>query len=410
MTKNTTKTILCMNEEKGITLVSNGDYINALVNGKLYNTFNFRPLGGNGRQLREDSQNAIREMLPAARAELDKLKAAQTPAPAPTANPANPAPAAKTPYDSLLETIMGALADKAAADMATNIYATVEKMVVEKFGMLPQTHRIEIPNKEPVTINGVMHKDFDKVVQMLIRGHGVYLCGAAGTGKSYMAQQIAKALNLEYWYTASVVDDVQLKGFIDANGHYHETQFYKAFTTGGVFLLDELDASNEEVLTILNNALANKHFDFPTGRTEAHPDFKVIAAGNTYGTGADDVYTGRRCLDAASMDRFALINIGYDREIEKGMANGDIALVDFANAFRAAVKKCGTTCLCTYRGIKRLADFAEFMSKEDALRIGLVKGLGADDVEMISRNMTINGVNEWYAALVKLAANLKKEV
>ena len=390
---NGNKTVLCMNEEKGITLVSNGDYINALVNGKLYNTFNYRPLGGNGRQLREDSQKAIAEMLPAAREALARLKAeeaAKTPAEAPRVNFA----------DALQAAFLETLTEKASSGMLDMILPTVEKHILEKFGPLPTTHIIQIPDKTPVEINGVLHKDFNKIVSMVMDGESVYLCGPAGTGKSYLAQQVAQALNLEYWYTASVVDDIQLKGFIDANGRYHETQFYKAFTTGGVFLLDELDASVPETLVLLNNALANGYFDFPIGRTTAHPDFHAIAAGNTFGTGADNTYTGRYCLDAASMDRFALIMVDYDREIEKVMANGDTALVDFANEFRKAVTKCGTTCLCTYRAIKRLAKFSAYMSKEDALRIGLVKGLSSDDVRTIHNNMT--GGNEWKTALGKL--------
>lgn len=46
-------------------------------------------------------------------------------------------------------------------------------------------------------------------------------------------------------------------------GNYQETQFFKAFTEGGLFMLDEMDASIPEVLVILNAAIANRYFDFP---------------------------------------------------------------------------------------------------------------------------------------------------
>jgi hypothetical protein len=284
--------------------------------------------------------------------------------------------------------------------MVKDIYPVVEKAIVEKFGVLPKVHEIRIPERPKAEVKGVLHKDFDRIVSMIMDNESVYLCGPAGTGKSYLAQQVAQVMGLEYWYTASVVDDIQLKGFIDANGRYHETQFYKAFTQGGIFLLDELDASVPETLVLLNNALANGYFDFPTGRTTAHPDFHAIAAGNTFGTGADSTYTGRYTLDAASMDRFALINVTYDRAIEEVMANGDTALVDFANDFRKAVEKVGTQCLCTYRAIKRLAKFSAYMDKADALRIGLTKGLSGDDIRTIYNNMARS--NEWKTALSKL--------
>jgi hypothetical protein len=217
-----------------------------------------------------------------------------------------------------------------------------------------------------------------------------------------MAKQIAAALGLEYWYTASVVDDVQLKGFIDANGKYHETQFYKAFTTGGVFLLDELDASLPEVLTLLNNALANGSFSFPTGRVKAHDNFYCIAAGNTHGTGADNEYSGRYQLDAASMDRFCEIKVGYDKRIELNMCGNDEMLVEFAHDFREAVKACGISCLCTYRAVKRLHKFSGYMEKAEALEIGLTKGLPGDDIRMICNKLKKPN-NDWAVALRKVS-------
>lgn len=396
-------TIIAEDTNKGIAIVTDNDgKLTAYINGKHYNPTNGRPVNGNGRQLRDDARNAIRALMEQAEenkaAYFDELgekilaAAEKMGVPAPK----------KSFAEVLEEQFLATLAEKSAGDMVKEIYPTVEKMVIEKFGMIPKVHEIRVPDKEKREVKGVLHKDFDKVVSMVMDGESVYLCGPAGTGKSYLAQQVADALNLEYWYTASVVDDIQLKGFIDANGRYHETQFYKAFTQGGVFLLDELDASVPETLVLLNNALANGYFDFPVGRTTAHKDFHAIAAGNTFGTGADSTYTGRYCLDAASMDRFALISVNYDREIEMVMANGDKALVDFANDFRAAVEKCGTQCLCTYRAIKRLAKFAAYMDKADALRIGLTKGLSGDDIRTICQKMTVR--NAWRDALNTLAA------
>lgn len=397
--------IVANNPEKGITLVSDVSIgrMYALVSGKYYTVPDGRPaLGNDGRQLREDSRATIAEMLETAREVADRLEADRVNeirVCAETLAEQNK-PAKKSFAEVLEEQFIATLAEKSAGELADTIYPVVEKMVTDRFGILPKVHEFKTPNRPTTQINGVLHKDFDRVVNMLMDGEPVYLCGPAGTGKSYMAQQLAQVLNLEYWYTASVVDDIQLKGFIDANGRYHETQFYKAFTRGGVFLLDELDASVPETLVLLNNALANGYFDFPIGRTEAHPDFHAIAAGNTFGTGADSTYTGRYCLDAASMNRFALIKVDYDREIEFAMSNGDQTLVDFANDFRKAVEKCGTSCLCTYRDIKRLAKFTAYMDKADAIRIGLTKGLNSDDIRTIDNYMTVS--NEWRTALKAL--------
>ena len=131
------------------------------------------------------------------------------------------------------------------------------------------------------------------------------LTGAAGTGKNVICKQVAQALGLKFYFSNAVTQEYKLTGFTDANGRYQPTQFYKAFTEGGVFMLDEIDASIPEVLVILNSAIANGYFDFPApiGYVDAHPDFRVVAAGNTTGNGADFEYVGRNQLDASSLEQ-----------------------------------------------------------------------------------------------------------
>lgn len=393
-------------EKNGVALVmdTNDQRIVAYVNGNYYRTADGRPINGQGRQLREDTRNTIAELLNVAKerreayinADRERLeKAAQEAA----------AKAAETPRvnfaDALQDAFLKTLTEKAAVDMTAQVFPVVEKMLVDKFGLVPVVHEIRIPERKPFETTEVLHKDFDRILSMMMDNESVYLCGPAGTGKSYLAQQLADALELEYYYTNSVTDDVQIKGFVDANGHYHGTQFYDAFTKGGVFLLDELDASIPETLVLLNNALANGYFSFPNGKAKAHKDFHCIAAGNTFGTGADATYTGRYQLDGSSMDRFALVMVDYDERIENAMSNGDKELVQFAHDFRKAVAKTGVSCLCTYRAIKRLAKFAGYMDKRDAIRIGLLKGLATDDAALIARCMTVS--NGWTAALNALA-------
>lgn len=397
------------NPEKGIAImVDSVGCMSAYVNGKHYSVITYRPIFGDGRQLREDSQKAIREMIPTAeqriremeereQAERESLRLSIMEE---CRKEVTPAP--KTFGQVLEESFITTLTEKSAGDMVDRMYPTLEKMLVEKFGMIPKIHEIRIPERKPYQTKEVLHKDFDRIVSMIMDNEPVYLCGPAGTGKSYLAKQVAEALGLDYYYTNSVTDDIMLKGFIDANGRYHETQFYHAFVNGGVFLLDELDASVPETLVLLNNALANGYFNFPNGKASAHKDFRCIAAGNTYGTGADNTYTGRYQLDASSMDRFASIHVGYDDRIALSMCGEDNDLVNFANDFRSAVDGCGITCLCTYRAIKRLHKFVAYMSKEDALRIALVKGLPADDIRMIHNKM-VNKDNPWAVALLNVA-------
>ena len=187
---------------------------------------------------------------------------------------------------------------------------------------------------------------------------------------------------------------------MDANGNFHETEFYKAFKNGGIFMLDEIDASIPEVLIILNAAIANRYFDFPNGKIEAHPDFRVIAAGNTFGTGASYTYVGRNQLDGASLDRFALIHVEYSEKIENSLAD-DKDLLKFIRKFRKSCEDNSINHIVSYRAITRMNKMKQVMPVKEVLESCLVKNLEKDDIRMIVNCM--NGSNEWERGLKECA-------
>ncbi|MBQ0141033.1 MAG: AAA family ATPase [Kurthia sp.] len=208
--------------------------------------------------------------------------------------------------------------------------------------------------------------------------------------KNVLAKQVAEGLGLDFYFTNAVTQEHKLTGFIDANGVYHETQFYKAFTEGGLFFLDEMDASIPEVLIVLNAAIANGYFDFPVGKIEAHPNFRVLAAGNTLGTGADNQYTGRYCLDRASLDRFAIVKIDYSPAIDAEMCGGDEALLLFGQWFRAVADKAGIQCVCSYRSLDRIHKLEQLQKfdMKDIMRMALIKDLDDDDVHVLYNELS----------------------
>jgi MoxR-like ATPase len=281
----------------------------------------------------------------------------------------------------------------------------LEEHIINTFGVLPQVHEIKI-EKFTHKIQGVVHEKFDTVLQLVGADIPVFLTGAAGTGKNVICKQVAEALGLEFYFSNAVTQEYKLTGFIDANGTFHETQFFKAFTEGGLFMLDEIDASIPEVLIILNAAIANRYFDFPTGRFDAHENFRLIAAGNTFGTGADLEYTGRFQLDAASLDRFGIVEINYSEAIENALAAGDKELTEFIRAFRNATQAAGIKHLATYRAIERIKKIDTVLDDTaEALKICLTKGLGSDDINIIASNVSdrISSSNKYLKGLRSLA-------
>lgn len=184
----------------------------------------------------------------------------------------------------------------------------------------PPTIRIQIPDRPEVEI-GRQHERFPVMLTALAAGSHVLLVGPAGTGKTTAARMAAKALGLAFRCVSvgPQTSKADLLGFIDAGGTYRESLFVEAYRTGGVFLLDELDAGNAGVLTILNAALAGDVMATPAGMVERHPSFLCVAGANTYGNGASRQYVGRNQLDAATMDRFAVLDWPIDVGLERAL-------------------------------------------------------------------------------------------
>lgn len=242
------------------------------------------------------------------------------------------------------------------------------------------------------------HSQYETIKTCISLDIPVYLVGEAGTGKNHTLQEIASDLSLEFYFTNSIQQEYKVTGFIDAGGKYHETEFYKAFKNGGLFFLDEMDASIPEVLVLLNAAIANKYFEFPNGRITAHENFRVVAAGNTLGSGANELYTGRLVLDSATLDRFAVIEFDYDQRIELALAKGNKDLVAFIRSLRDFCKKNGVRGTFSYRMIIAVQKLEQAkMPMVQILKIAVLKGLDKDTV----RTLKVQNAGKYYHALVE---------
>lgn len=246
----------------------------------------------------------------------------------------------------------------------------------------------------------VKHKEYDTIKACINANVPVYLEGPAGSGKNYTIKKIAEELELDFYFTNSVQQEYKITGFIDAGGVYHETEFYKAFKNGGLFFLDEMDASIPEALILLNAAIANGYFEFPNGKIDANENFRVIAAGNTYGKGANEQYNGRMVIDSATLDRFVMIHFDYDVNVELSIAKGDKGLVDFVYELRANNSNNGTNYIFSYRLIEYIVKLKNAnMDLVNILKITAFKGMDLDEIRMYD----FNAPNEYTIAARRLA-------
>ena len=141
--------------------------------------------------------------------------------------------------------------------------------------------------------------------------------------------------------------------------------------------------------------------DFPTGRVYAHENFRVVAAANTFGTGASYEYTGRTQLDAATLDRFAPIYIDYDERIENALTD-DVGLLEFIRTFRKACNEYGIHHIASYRAIQRCDKFANTLGIAEALKVGLIKNLEQDDMNMMVNKFS-GMTDKWSLAFCDIA-------
>lgn len=169
-----------------------------------------------------------------------------------------------------------------------------------------------------------MHPAVPSITRLVESGVPTMQVGGHGTGKTHIAENVNQLLNekrgTDYGFgVASMTAGTspgEFKGRITLDG-FLPSLFEDIFTNGGVFLFDELDAGEANLLTLLNSALANGYFVNNRGqKLTAHEHFMPMAAGNTMGLGANRKYVGRNRLDAATLDRWVKVRVEFSKELE----------------------------------------------------------------------------------------------
>jgi cobaltochelatase CobS len=258
-----------------------------------------------------------------------------------------------------------------------------ERVVRDEFTQPPRELVLRTDTGSKTLPAEARHSVFDDVLMYTAQRESVYLVGPAGSGKTTLAKQVANAVDLPFYSTGALVMKHELEGFIDPHGNYVETEFYKAFKHGGVYLFDEIDGSSPAAVLAFNGHMANGVASFPCGMVERHPDFVVIAAANTYGNGADRQYVGRNQLDAASLDRFAFVEMGYDEAMETELS-GDAVWTAHVQRIRAAINELKIRHIVSPRAsIKGARMLAAGMDQASVEQAYIWKGLGESDIEKI---------------------------
>lgn len=225
------------------------------------------------------------------------------------------------PSVSLENLLVRQLAPQVAKEIDIEHLKNAESYVSDLVRRTNPTLEIKLNNNELKTKIECCHGMFETILKHIETNEPLFLTGPAGSGKSTIAEQAALALGYEFGAISVCAQTTKsdFLGYMDANGRYVSTMFRKIYETGGMFLIDEIDAGNPNVLAVLNAALSGSQFAFPDGLVKKNEKFILIATANTLGKGSAE-YVGRNQLDLATLDRFNFIFVDYDKKLEKTLA------------------------------------------------------------------------------------------
>lgn len=140
----------------------------------------------------------------------------------------------------------------------------------------------------------------------------MYIYGISGVGKTMQIEQ-ACAINQRPFFRCQITKDTTNEdligsySLINGNTVWSDGPVLKAYRSGGVLLLDEIDLNAG--LMALQVVLENKPFYVQQTGELVIPEkgFTVFATGNTKGDGGDSRYTGTSVLNDAFLERFVTI-------------------------------------------------------------------------------------------------------
>jgi len=116
------------------------------------------------------------------------------------------------------------------------------------------------------------------------------------------------------------------------------------------------------VLIVLNAIAAlgvGEEYTFPDGNVKRHPDFVLLAGGNTTGRGANSDYAAAQVIHKSTLDRFAMVVWDYDEALERKISP-NAEWTEYTIKMRHAAKAAGVDALisprCSINGGRAIED------------------------------------------------------
>lgn len=213
----------------------------------------------------------------------------------------------------------------------------------------PQTIRYEIHNEPTKAFSKPDIPSFQNIVDDVMLGNNVFLVGGAGTGKTYMAENLISKLalgrqsitiNCSQWTSPTeIIGGQTMDGYV-------EGKLIEAWEKGYVLILDELPKIDPNTAGLFNDALAKTKIPNAVvfnSRKESfvkHPNFACIATGNIYPDKESISYGANNKQDLSLLDRFSgsVYFIEKNPKIEKEILQNEMVW-SICDAIRTVIEQ-----------------------------------------------------------------------
>ena len=247
------------------------------------------------------------------------------------------------------------------ADVQKGILTEVEERISE----LRRPIQVHINDRPVTSITGMVHEAFQQVLECAKHFKMVLMVGEAGTGKSYIAKQVATALGYDcgngskdWSYICGNADLTlsQVTGRMDANGNWYEGKFNHAFGNGGALCIDEAFRFDPCVGVLFNPMTDHQgYMPLPNHPTETHisrhDNNIILFIDNSWGQGNSFDYVASQKQDNAWLDRLdgVKVEVGYDKQIERALVGDHVETGRMLWELRSRIKTEGINRILSTR-------------------------------------------------------------
>lgn len=190
----------------------------------------------------------------------------------------------------------------------------LDESLKDRFLAKPHILKYDLPERKTTEFKNPEIPAFHRIIDDVLMGNNVFLVGGAGTGKTYLAEQLVSKLalgrphitiNCSQWTSPTeIIGGQTMDGYV-------EGKLIEAWQHGYILILDELPKIDPNTAGLFNDALAKTKIPNAVifnARKESfikHPDFGCIATGNIYPDKESMIYGANNRQDLSLLDRFS---------------------------------------------------------------------------------------------------------